>query len=167
MKARRSKSTVFGSDNSHGAASRFGQMIGEAFASQVVSFIHQYLSETYPDHVLLEPEVGRALVKLEMTGGTFRQMDNVIVQRGSSDPIALFESKWLKDARHHNDKGAWILQLREMRKKYPTVRGAVANLAGYWTESVGVMFQSEGGIISVLVATDQEVYDSLQPHIDA
>jgi hypothetical protein len=71
-------------------------------------------------------------------------------------------SKWLKDARHHNDKGAWILQLREISKQYSTVRGAVAILAGYWTEGVGLMLESNAGVRMILVATDEEVYSTLQ-----
>jgi len=107
------------------------------------------------------------MITLEMLGGLPRQMDNVIVSRDSDDPVALLETKWLKDARHHNDKGAWILQLREVRKKHPTIRGASAVLAGHWTEGVGLMLMSEGGIKMVLVATDEQVYQTLQPHLDA
>lgn len=150
----------------HGAASKFGQLIGEAFAEVVFEFIGQYLSTTHAEYLLLEPDQGKKVVRLEMFGGTSRQMDNVIVRTGTPEPVALFETKWLKDARHHNDKGAWILQLREIRKKYPTVRGAIANLAGYWTEGVGVMFETEGRIKMVRVATDEEVYQTLQEPID-
>jgi hypothetical protein len=152
--------------DSHGASSKFGQIIGEAFADVIVEFLSGYVAEQHPTYSLLEPEVGRRLIKLEMLGGTFRQLDNVIIPKDSNDPVALFETKWLKDARHHNDKGAWILQLKEIRKKYPSVRGAVAVLAGYWTEGVGVMFQSEAGVKMVLVATDDEVYSTLQSPLD-
>jgi hypothetical protein len=72
----------------------------------------------------------------------------------------------LKDARHHNDKGAWILQLREISKAYPTIRGTVAILAGYWTEGVAVMFESEGRVRMVQVAKDDEIYQTLQPSLD-
>lgn len=152
--------------SAHGAASRFGQVIGDAFAEAVIALIKEHLSLEHPEYTLLEPEAGRQLIQLEMPGGTSRQMDNVVVPKGSSDPVALFESKWLKDARHHNDKGAWILQLREVRKKYATLRGAAAVLAGYWTEGVGVMFRSEAGIETVLVATDEEVYGTLQKPVN-
>lgn len=102
------------------------------------------------------------MVLLEMSGGLQRQMDNVIALKNSKDPVALFETKWLKDARHHNDKGAWILQLREVRKKHATIRGAAAVLAGFWSSGVGVMLLNEGGIQMVWVATDEEVYSTLQ-----
>lgn len=150
----------------HGAASKFGQLIGNAFADVVIDVIRKHLVSEYPNHILLEPEEGKKLVKLEMFGGTSRQLDNVIAPRDSNDPVALFESKWLKDARHHNDKGAWILQLKEVRKKYPSVRGAAAILAGYWTEGVGVMFKSEAGVQMVLVASDEQIYSTLQEPVN-
>ncbi|MDX1995252.1 MAG: hypothetical protein SF029_22910 [bacterium] len=157
---------IYSSDDGQAAASKFGQMLGDAFASVVYQHIQRYLARQYPQYVLLEPEDGRKLVKFDMLGGTLRQLDNVIIEVNSIDPVALFETKWLKDGRHHNDKGAWILQLREISRRHPTVRGMVANLAGYWTEGVRVMFESEGRVRMVLVATDVEVYSTLQPHID-
>jgi|GEM_PF-1463071 len=155
------------SQDGQAAASKFGQVIGEAFADVVYQYIRSYIAEKHPDYALLEPAAGKKQVRLKMAGGTSRQMDNVIRQINSDDPVVLFESKWLKDGRHHNDKGAWILQLREISRQYPTVRGAIANLAGYWTEGVRVMFENEGGVRMVLVATDDEVYRSLQPYVDA
>jgi hypothetical protein len=165
-KKQRAAKTYTSSDG-QAAASKFGQMIGDAFADVVYKYIQLYLSRAYPGYVLLEPELGKILVKLAMPGGTSRQLDNVISQVNSIDPVALFESKWLKDGRHHNDKGAWILQLKEISRHYPTVRGAVANLSGYWTEGVRMMFESEGRVNMVLVATDEEVYSTLQSAIDA
>lgn len=156
----------FAPDDSTSASSKFGQLIGEAFAEAVLQLVTLYLQEKYPDHEILSPKEGKAIVTLEMLGGSLRQLDTVIAARQSDDPVALLETKWLKDARHHNDKGAWILQLREVKKKYPTVRGAVAILAGYWTSGVGVMLMSEGGVKMVWVASDEEVYGTLQPHVD-
>lgn len=147
-------------------ASSFGQIIGEVFAEVVIEFIQKYLDEKYADYELLQPEEGKRLIRLEMTGGLPRQMDNVIALKNSSDPVALLETKWLKDGRHWNDKGAWILQLREVRKKHATIRGAVAVLAGYWTEGVGVMLRTEGQIEMVLVATDEQIYSTLQGPLD-
>src|SRR5690606_20249421 len=82
------------------------------------------------------------------------------------DPIALLETKWLKDGRHHNDKGAWILKLREVGKGYPTVRGLIAILLGYWQGKIFTWLVTEGGVKSILVATDEQVYTSLQPYLD-
>lgn len=153
-------------DGSTSASSKFGQVIGEAFEEVVIVLIADYLEEAHPDYEVLEPSEGKQLVTLKMMGGSSRQLDTVIAACGSNAPVALLETKWLKDARHHNDKGAWILQLREVKKRYATVRGAAAVLAGYWTEGVGIVLMSEGGIKMVLVATDEEVYSTIQPHLD-
>ncbi len=159
------KQKVFTS-NLGSAASKFGQMIGERFEQVVIALIKDYVDGNYNNYELLEPEQGKQLVTLEMLGGSARQLDTVLSAKGSAEPVALLETKWLKDARHHNDKGAWILQLREVKKKHPTIRGAVAVLAGYWTEGVGVVLMSEGGIKMVLTATDAEIYSTLQGPLD-
>lgn len=151
---------------SQGASSKFGQLIGIAFARRVIRLIESYLSMNDLEYELLQPQEGKALIHIEMPGGTRRETDNVIVPRGSNDPVAIFESKWLKDGRHHNDKGAWILQMREMKKKNPTIRGAVANVLGYWTEGVNLMFANEGKVRMVLVADDADVYNTIQPYLN-
>lgn len=161
------QSKRYTSRSSGSAASKFGQMIGEAFERVVIEFVRIYLEQQHSDYEILAPQEGKQLVTLQTLGGTERRLDTVIVYKESNDPIALLESKWLKDARHHNDKGAWILQLREVRKQYATVRGAAAILAGYWTEGVGVMLASNAGVRMVLVATDEEVYSTLQESLDA
>jgi len=147
-------------------ASLLGQIIGDAFERVVISFLEGYLAENHSDYELLKPQEGRHTIVLDMAGGLKRQMDNVVIPKDSDDPVALLETKWLKDARHHNDKGAWIPQLREVRKRHATIRGAAAILSGYWTEGVGVMLRSEGGIKMVLVATDEQVYSTLQGPLD-
>lgn len=160
--------TVFYSqDDATNAASKFGQMIGETLERSVIDYISGYLNESYPDYCVLQPQEGLHRLTLEMLGGVSRQMDTVIATRLSDNPVALLETKWLKDGRHHNDKGAWILQLREVKKKYSTIRGAAAILAGYWTDGVGLMLMSEGGIKMVIIASDKQVYESLQAYIDS
>jgi len=152
--------------NTKSPASLFGQIIGDVFEYVVIGFVERYLDAVHPDYELLQPEEGKRVVTLEMAGGLSRQMDNVVAPKESDDPVALLETKWLKDARHHNDKGAWILQLREVRKNHATIRGAAAILLGYWTEGVGMMLMSEGGVKMVLVATDEQVYSTLQNPLD-
>lgn len=155
-------------DSNRGASSsKFGQMIGEAFESVVIELIRDHIDTTHPEYELLEPSADKSeMVTITMLGGSKRQLDTVVMAKDSDDPVALLKTKWLKDARHHNDKGAWILQLREVQKKYATVRGAAAILAGYWTEGVAVVLMSEGGIKMVLVATDEEIYSTLQGPLD-
>lgn len=153
--------------NQHGRVSHIGQLIGEAFETVVLKFIKYHLKKNHPDFAILTPEQGKKLLTLDMPGGIKRQLDTVIASIDSDDPVALLETKWLKDGRHWNDKGAWILQLREVRRNYPTVRGAAAVLAGYWNEGVRVLLRNEGGGIDmILVATDDEIYQSLQPYLD-
>jgi len=153
-------------DNQHGKASHIGQMIGESFENAVIKFIKSYLKKSHSEFVILDPERGRKLLTLDMPGGVKRQLDTVVATIDSDDPVALLETKWLKDGRHWNDKGAWILQLREVRRNYPTVRGAAAILAGFWNEGFRVLLRNQGGVDMILVATDEEVYKSLQPHLD-
>lgn len=151
----------------HGRISHVGQLIGEAFENAVIAFVKSHLRKNHPNFILLRPEEGKKLLTLTMPGGIKRQLDTVIAPIDSDDPVALLETKWLKDGRHWSDKGAWILQLREVRKNYPTVRGAAAILAGYWNEGVRVLLRNEGGGIEmILVATDEEVYNSIQPYLD-
>lgn len=151
----------------HGRISHIGQLIGEALEIAVIKFIRSYLRKNHPSYILLRPDEGKKLLTLELPGGIRRQLDAVVAPINSADPVALLETKWLKDARHWSDKGAWILQLREVRKKYPTVRGAAAILAGYWNEGVRVLLRNEGGGIEmILIATDEEVYNSIQSYLD-
>lgn len=150
----------------HGKISRIGQLIGNAFEKVVIAYIKDYLAKTHPDYEVLNPKEGKKLLTLEMSGGSLRQLDTVVTPKDSDDPVALLEAKWLKDARHWNDKGAWILQLRQIKMKYSTVRGAAAVLAGYWKEGVGILLQNEGGVKMLMVATDDEVYSTLQPHLN-
>ncbi|MBV6394934.1 MAG: hypothetical protein HFACDABA_00505 [Anaerolineales bacterium] len=151
----------------HGRISHVGQLIGEAFENAVIKLIKSHLKKNHPAFILLRPDDGRKLLTLDMPGGIKRQLDTVVAPIDSDDPVALLETKWLKDGRHWSDKGAWILQLREVRKNYPTVRGAAAILAGYWNEGVRVLLRNEGGGIEmILVATDEEAYNSIQPYLD-
>lgn len=153
-------------NNQHGKASHIGQMIGESFENVVIKFIKSYLKKNHSEFVILDPEQGKKLLTLNMPGGVKRQLDTVVGMANSDDPVALLETKWLKDGRHWNDKGAWILQLREVRRNYPTVRGAAAILAGFWNEGVRVLLKNQGGVDMILVATDEEIYKSLQPHLN-
>jgi hypothetical protein len=159
------KSTPFTSGSAGSAASKFGQMIGSAFELAVIQMIASYLEQYHPEYEIVQAQ-NRPIPRLNMFGGESRAVDNIIVPVESDDPVALLETKWLKDGRHHNDKGAWILQLREIRKEYPTIRGTAAILIGFWTNEVAVFMMREGGVEAIRIATDEQVYASLQPHLD-
>lgn len=157
------KSTQYTGNSAGSAASKFGQLIGTAFEIAVVEMIDSYLKNHHPDYEIIQ---AGTLAGLNMAGGKERQIDNIIRPLDSDDPVAVMETKWLKDGRHHNDKGAWILQLREIRKSYPTIRGTAAILIGFWTSDVVVFLMNEGQVEAVLVATDEQVYKSLQSDLD-
>lgn len=155
------KNTHYTSNSAGSAASKFGQLIGTAFEAAVVEMIRDTLAAQHPDYEIIQARSG-----LNMYGGNERQIDNIIHPIDSDDPVAVLETKWLKDGRHHNDKGAWILQLREVRKSYPTIRGTAAILIGFWTRDIVVFLMNEGQVEAVLVATDEQVYASLQPYLN-
>lgn len=157
------KRTRFTRNSAGSAASKFGQMIGSAFETVVLDAIEAYLQSHHPAYEIVQAGV---LSALDMFGGKSRQVDNVITPVDSDDPVALLETKWLKDGRHHNDKGAWILQLREIRKRYATIRGTAAVLIGFWTGDVVIFLMNEGQVEAVLVASDEQVYETMQPHLD-
>jgi hypothetical protein len=92
--------------NKHGTVSHIGQLIGEVFEYVVFRFVSQYLRKNHPDFTILAPEEGKKLLTLNMPGGVKRQLDTVITFSDSEDPVALLETKWLKDGRHWTDKGA-------------------------------------------------------------
>lgn len=97
--------TPFEASKGRSAASKFGQMIGEAFEKIVFDHIQRYLAAQHPDYQIAQAGSG-SKTTLELVGGLARQMDTIITPKNSDDPVALLETKWLKDARHHNDKGA-------------------------------------------------------------
>jgi hypothetical protein len=157
------KITPYTPNSAGSAASKFGQLIGTAFQYAVLAVIKDYLLAAHPEYEIVEADSSAGLA---LFGGKERQIDNIIHPIGSDDPVAVLETKWLKDGRHHNDKGAWILQLREIRKQYPTIRGTAAVLIGFWTSEVVVFLMNEGQVEAILIATDEQVYQSLQPSLD-
>ena len=144
------------------SASKFGQIIGKTLEAAVIKLITEYLEEAHDDYELLAPKQGTMQITLPMLGGSTRQIDAAIAPKDSSDPVALIETKWLKDGRHHDDKGAWILQLREIKRRLSTVRATLAILAGYWTDALVLLLVSEGEVTAIKVATDEQVYETLQ-----
>ena len=84
----------------HGRISHVGQLIGEAFENAVIKLIKSHLRNNHPMYVLLRPEKGKKLLTLDMPGGIRRQLDTVVAPNDSNEPVALLETKWLKDGRH-------------------------------------------------------------------
>lgn len=51
-------------------ASKFGQMIGDAFAGAVDAIIREHIENVHPEYELLKAEGGKALVRLEKASGS-------------------------------------------------------------------------------------------------
>lgn len=71
--ASKKKKKKFGSP-----ASKFGQIIGQYFEKVVITLVKDHVEATYPAYKLLEPTEGKQIVRLEMLGGSFRQLDTVL-----------------------------------------------------------------------------------------
>ena len=61
--------------DSHGRSSKFGQLIGDAFAVAVFDVIKAHVSLRYPNFNVTD---AKRLLRLQMMGGTQRQIDNII-----------------------------------------------------------------------------------------
>lgn len=76
------------------------------------------------------PKEGESQIKLNNTLGQEKQIDHII--KINSKMAILVESKWLKDQRHLNDKGAWVLMMNDILLENHQLKGIVVVLAGPW-----------------------------------
>ena len=83
-------------------------------------------------------------------GGTNYNLDGIIINE-ERQPIVLLESKWIRYKKHNRDKASWITNAhREIKKKYPTVRGSLALLAGEWSlTSLEMLDQAQITVIRI------------------
>ena len=83
-------------------------------------------------------------------GGTNYNLDGIIINE-ERQPIVLLESKWIRYNKHNRDKASWITNAhREIKKKYPTVRGSLALLAGEWSlTSLEMLDQAQITVIRI------------------
>jgi hypothetical protein len=137
-------------------ASALGQKIGETFDEAVLRLLKKYVDKL--GFALLKPEEGKKLVHLTPIHGISKQVDHVIVEKGRRDPLVVVEIKWLKDSRHIYDKGGWIGGMEKILYQNPTVRGAMAVLAGYWSPRILQQIQYSRHITAIVMATTDEVY---------
>lgn len=85
------------------------------------------------------------------------QIDGRIVD-SNNRPLLAAESKWLKDGRHLNDKGAWINDLpNSLIPANPTIKGIFALLAGPWRDSRTTIRMEAQGMRVVLIDYDEMV----------
>lgn len=102
------------------------------------------------------PKWGEPQVVLQNSLGQSKQIDHV-VREGKKNRL-IIEAKWLKDKRHLNDKGSWILMMADILSENPDLYGIVTVLAGPW-ESYREVFEKKA---EVIIAPLDEVYGVLR-----
>lgn len=91
--------------------------------------------------------------KEKVLSGDTQQIDGRLVN-SKEELIIIGESKWLKDQRHQNDKGAWIILLGDMCRANPTIKGVIALLAGPWTGTRHHKQMIKQGIKTIVITLD-------------
>jgi len=146
--------------NADSPASSLGQWIG-ALVSKGTTLVLRDILKGYSDYSLMKPDKGKKRTTLINIRGQNKEIDDVIVN-GDNEPVIISESKWLKDARHLNDKGAWVALLPEVKQANETVKGAISILAGPW--DAGNNIEALGKVVRVVPITIKEVYRLLSEH---
>jgi hypothetical protein len=109
-----------------------GQRIGEILQAMMdisfEEFVEEY-SDTEGNPQLTSLGGGN----MELITGNRKQIDGRIQNEEDNRIILIGESKWLKDQKHQNDKGGWILALPStLIPNYPSVSGMFCLFAGPW-----------------------------------
>lgn len=91
----------------------------------------------------------RKTLKLEDAWGISHGLDFVVEdseeEAVAGNPLAVIESKFLKDAKHNWDKGSRLAVAHyNLERTYPTLNKSVAVLAGIWTDNSLDMIRSFG-----------------------
>ena len=142
------------------ASSALGQQIGALFDEAVLDLLHELSAPLGFD--LMSPSEGKRLHHLTPIHGIPKQIDHIITAKGEADPLVVIELKWLKDSRHIYDKGGWIEGLAKVKQGNPTVRGALALLAGHWSPKIIQQLEFGGGVRAIVMLTVEEMYDLLR-----
>lgn len=135
-----------------------GQWIGYIVDSGTSAVLDEIVGELIKEtgrKFIAVPQKGEKTIRLKNSLGQDKQIDHAVKE---SDVYKLIvESKWLKDQRHLNDKGSWILMMGDILLENKNLKGIVVVLAGPWESMRGVI---EKRAEAVIVPT-QEVYDCL------
>ncbi len=140
------------------SASSLGQWIGAIISNGVTLVWNDILSD-YDDYKLLKPEKDKKNTYLPNTRGQNKEIDDIICN-SDKDPIIISESKWLKDARHLNDKGAWVALMSEIKQQNTSVKGAISVLAGPWDS--GGNIDALNHVVQVVLIKTEDVYQLLR-----
>lgn len=135
-----------------------GQWIGyivDDGTSAVLDEVVAELVEETGRKFIAAPKKGEKTIRLKNSLGQNKQIDHAIKENDIYKLIV--ESKWLKDQRHLNDKGSWILMMGDILFENKNLKGIVVVLAGPWESMRSVI---EKRAEAIMVPT-QEVYDCL------
>lgn len=138
-----------------------GQWIGyivNAGTSAILNeIVNDLVTETGREFVAA-PKKGEKNIILKNSLGQTKQIDHAIKENVVYKLIV--ESKWLKDQRHLNDKGSWILMMGDILSANKDLKGIVVVLAGPWESMRSVIEQRAE---AVMVPT-QQVYNCLSEY---
>ena len=143
-------------------SSALRQQIGSLLDEAVLDLLRELSGQL--DFDLMPPDEGKHLLHLTPTHGIEKQIDHIITAKGQHDPLVLVEIKWLKDSRHIYDKGGWIEGLDKIKQRNPTIRGAVALLAGYWSQKILQQLELGSSVRSIVLLDVEEMYSLLRQH---
>ncbi len=140
------------------AASSLGQWIGLVISTGT-TLIWSEIVAKHQGYKLLRPEKGQKRTYLQNTLGQKKEIDDIICN-DKNEPILISESKWLKDARHLNDKGAWVALMSEVKQQNTSVKGAVSILAGPW--DAGGNSEALNNVVQTILIPTNDVYRLLE-----
>lgn len=131
--------------------SNSGSAIGEAIGACMEKALNSLLENVAIDHGtryltsgVRKTKSGKPPVKLLMFDnlGNKYDIDGVIVNT-MTQPLILFESKYIRYKKHNKDKGSWICNVHpSIRRRYHSIRSSIAILAGSWSKPSLAMIKS-------------------------
>lgn len=131
-----------------------GYIVDDGTAAILDEIVGELVKETGRKFTAV-PQKGDKTIRLRNSLGQDKQIDHAIKEGDTY--VLIVESKWLKDQRHLNDKGSWILMMGDILFENKKIKGIVVVLAGPW-ESMREVIEKRAE--AVIVPT-QEVYDCL------
>lgn len=128
-----------------------GSAIGEAIGARMEIVLQEFikgLMNKYNCHFLTSsgynPQTGKTKKKLLLKDnfGNDYNIDGVITDEHMC-PLVLLESKYIRYKKHNRDKGSWICNAHSaIRRRYASIRGSIAVLAGNWSKTSILMMES-------------------------
>lgn len=128
-----------------------GSAIGEAIGTYMQVALEEFIDsliEEYECHFVKKigynPTTKKTSKKLLLydSFGNDYNIDGVITNE-KMQPLVLLESKYIRYKKHNRDKGSWICNAHSsIRKRYTSIRGSIAVLAGNWSKTSLLMMES-------------------------